>query len=167
MNFPAKERILTTASRLFYNQGINRTGIDQIILESQVAKATFYSSYSSKEELIVNYLETQHETFVQHVAERSDMWAPFEGLENLVESGDFMGCPFANALAELPHSEPIAKAVRDYRNSVLNYFQHVAKDEGVASELMVIYDGAFLACKLEKAENAMAVIRSMVAKVSL
>ena len=52
----SRERIIATANELFYRQGYHQTGINQIIEESGVAKATFYSNFKSKEELCVEYL---------------------------------------------------------------------------------------------------------------
>lgn len=53
-----KERILKTVEHLFYEQGCLSTGINQIIADAQVAKASFYQHFSSKEALILEYLET-------------------------------------------------------------------------------------------------------------
>jgi AcrR family transcriptional regulator len=162
---PVKEKILETATGLFHGQGINKTGIDQIIRESGVAKASFYYSYPSKESLIVSYLEKHHRDFVLHVANRDDVWAPFEGLENIVKAGPFMGCPFANALAELPNSRAIANAVGAYRESVLEFFEKAVQDDSLAKELMIIYDGAFLACKLQEPATILPIVKSMVESV--
>ena len=52
----ARERILATASRLFYSEGIHAVGVDRVIAESGVAKATLYAHFTSKEELVAAYL---------------------------------------------------------------------------------------------------------------
>jgi AcrR family transcriptional regulator len=53
---PARRRLLDTATRLFYAEGIHAVGIDRIIAEADVAKATFYSHFPSKDDLVVAYL---------------------------------------------------------------------------------------------------------------
>ncbi|MHB1528956.1 MAG: TetR/AcrR family transcriptional regulator [Acidiferrobacteraceae bacterium] len=59
-NLPARERILLTANDLFYREGIRATGIDRVIAESGVAKATFYRHFASKNDLVREYLEYRH-----------------------------------------------------------------------------------------------------------
>jgi AcrR family transcriptional regulator len=57
---PAKRRILETANTLFYDEGIRSVGIDRLISESGVTKATFYKHYGSKDRLIVEYISQRH-----------------------------------------------------------------------------------------------------------
>ena len=59
---PVRQRILETATLLFYRQGINNTGINQIISESKVAKASFYQYFPSKANLVVASLHEYDET---------------------------------------------------------------------------------------------------------
>ena len=54
---PARDRVLETAFRLFYARGIRAVGVDLIIAESGVAKATFYKHFPSKDELVLAYLD--------------------------------------------------------------------------------------------------------------
>ena len=54
---PARDRILDTAFRLFYARGIRAVGVDLIIAESGVAKATFYKHFPAKDDLVVAYLD--------------------------------------------------------------------------------------------------------------
>ena len=56
---PARRRLLDTATRLFYTSGIHAAGIDRIIAEAGVAKATFYNHFPSKDDLVVAYIEEQ------------------------------------------------------------------------------------------------------------
>src|ERR1700744_1722808 len=55
-----KERILGTASRLFYDQGYHVTGINQIIEEADIARASLYNHYPSKPDLLLAYLDNPH-----------------------------------------------------------------------------------------------------------
>ena len=66
---------------------------------------------------------------------------------------DCVQCPFSNALVELPDSDSVKQEVSAYRNSVLEYFElSVGGDSVKADKLMVVYDGAFLNCKLSPSE---------------
>src|SRR6266536_1631458 len=60
-NRPARDRLLDAASELFYERGVHTAGIDTIIERAGVAKATLYSAFGSKEELIRAYLQRRHE----------------------------------------------------------------------------------------------------------
>jgi AcrR family transcriptional regulator len=162
---PARERILRTASVLFYRQGINRTGIDQIIAESGVAKASFYHSFRSKELLIVEYLTTEAAAATEFLSGKAEVMAPFDFLETTILRGEFMGCPFANALAELPHSVLIADAVGAYRKTISDYFFSQATSAVVTRQLMLLYDGAFLACKLDKPAEVLSAARNLVERI--
>ena len=58
----ARERILRTATRLFYEHGIHRVGIDLVIAESGVAKMSLYRQFGSKEELQLATIRVAAET---------------------------------------------------------------------------------------------------------
>src|SRR5438105_15067809 len=58
----ARERLLAAASELFYEEGVHTVGIDRIIERAGVAKASLYSSFGSKDELVRCYLEDRHAT---------------------------------------------------------------------------------------------------------
>ena len=109
MNQP-RGRIIDSALRLFYEQGYLATGINQIISESQVAKATFYNHFASKENLCVAYLQARHVIWMEwlvssvesykSVAERIP--AVFSFLREWMVSCNFRGCAFLNIASEVP-----------------------------------------------------------------
>jgi AcrR family transcriptional regulator len=161
----AKEKILNTAAELFYKRGVNSTGIDQIIAEAGIAKASLYNNFASKEELVAKYLERLRLEFEsslsQAVEDRGMMLAiPFDLLEKSVVNGDFFGCPFTNALTELPSSELIRVEVSKYRGVVEGYFAKLAPKE-IVPQLMLVYDGAFTSCKLNPNRSQVAIARKL------
>ena len=99
-----KERILKTVDRLFYEQGYLSTGINQIIAEAQVAKASFYQHFSSKEALILEYLETHNSSFCRQLRQLDQQIADpklkipalFDLLAGFVQKSEFRGCVFLN-----------------------------------------------------------------------
>ncbi|MGA2053261.1 MAG: TetR/AcrR family transcriptional regulator [Opitutales bacterium] len=119
VNIPPPVRILRTAARLFYEQGYHATGVNQIIAESNVAKATFYAHYPSKEILGAAWLAQQHEAWVSWLNERvSSIPDPrlrlstlFDLLEVWLRNNDFRGCPFHNTNAEQPHPPAALRAI--------------------------------------------------------
>src|SRR5581483_2634289 len=102
---PARRRILDTAHLLFYAEGIHTVGIDRIIAEAGVAKATFYHHFPAKEDLVCAYLgETAalaREAAARLRADAADpreaLLSVFEALGELGCGPGYRGCAFINA----------------------------------------------------------------------
>jgi AcrR family transcriptional regulator len=106
----ARRRILDTADRLFYAEGVRAVGVDRIIAESGVAKMTLYSHFRSKDDLIVAVLQYREEQFTdwfdqtigRHVdAGASRPAALFSALKDWFDTPTFRGCAFINTSVEL------------------------------------------------------------------
>lgn len=110
---PARRRLLDTATRLFYEGGIHAVGIDRIIAEAGVAKATFYKHFPSKDDLVVAYVEEQDRLGRAAVAAlpkrppREMVAAILGRISDAATAGGWRGCPFLNAAAEYP--DPASK----------------------------------------------------------
>ena len=149
-----QERILETADRLFYGQGIRAVGVDTIAAEIGISKRTLYNYFPSKDELIVAYLSRrlQAHAAVRPAAGRSRSWAISSGLERTFATGVFRGCPFVNAVAELKEpahaANKIAFAFKEQRR--LWFRDLLAKLEvedpdTLALQLQILADGAIAA----------------------
>ncbi|MGN7191686.1 TetR/AcrR family transcriptional regulator [Curtobacterium sp. MCBA15_004] len=153
----AKVRILETASRLFYEEGIQCVGVDRLISAASVTKATFYKHYGSKDNLILAYVHAQHERvragFEQLVA---DAETPTEAVRAWVAAvsgevsrAEFRGCAFLNAAAEYHDPRhPVREVVASHRDwyteelfALLQRAGHPLPGDG-ADELMLARDGA-------------------------
>src|SRR5262249_34201216 len=106
----ARQRILETADRLFYQEGVRAVGIDRIIAEADVAKMSLYKHFPSKDDLILAVLKYREESvlaFFHSAIERHDKKAAkslsafFLTLKDFFKSPGFRGCPFQNAAIEL------------------------------------------------------------------
>jgi AcrR family transcriptional regulator len=116
-----KDAILEAASRLFYSQGYNATGIQQIIDEAGVSKGTFYTHFKSKDELGLEYMRRRHadETMqlkevLAKIRDPKKRYLSFNGIMRdwMLETG-FRGCAFANMAAEVPDTKnPIRKEAK-------------------------------------------------------
>lgn len=156
---PAKQRILTTADRLFYDDGIRAVGIDRLIALSSVTKATFYKHYGSKDRLILEYIAYRH----LQVAEALDAAAqecdePEELIRELgrmqvrfINGPGFRGCPFLNAATEFTDpSHPVRRAVDDHREWFRGILETLLRSAGhplpgdAADDLVLARDGAML-----------------------
>jgi AcrR family transcriptional regulator len=126
-NLPPGPRVLRTAARLFYEQGYHATGVNQIIAEADVAKATFYAHYPSKEALGAAWLAQQHEAWASWLNERVSsvpdarqrVATLFDLLAAWLRNNDFRGCPFLNTNAEQPNPPPALRAIIQRHKSFL------------------------------------------------
>src|SRR5882672_1940569 len=110
------QRILATASDLFYRNGYRATGINEIIEKSGVAKATFYDHFPSKESLALAYVKSMNEADKRGVEEGLKPFpGPYEKLLGLLDflvpwskERDYRGCSYLNIASEIPdHSHPV------------------------------------------------------------
>ncbi|PLX66309.1 MAG: TetR family transcriptional regulator [Denitrovibrio sp.] len=157
---PVKERLMQTAEKLFYEQGYRATGINQIIKEAEVAKASFYQYFPSKEALCVAYLEDKHITANQRQKQFITTGEnPVERICNLFENirqnaiaNDFNGCHFLNIASEInEHENAIRLVVTKHKSRLLdlikNELSEYQNNEMLAEMLYVIYEGANISVK--------------------
>jgi AcrR family transcriptional regulator len=169
-----KDRILETADRLFYLQGIRAVGVDTIAAEIGISKRTLYNHFPSKDALISAYLERR---FVQpRPSDKSpieQILGTFDSLERRFASRDFRGCPFVNAVAELGSEDrSVRKVAVEFKESRRLWFRDhlvrlgVTDAEGLATQLAVLVDGS-IAQDLVRNDPAMARAAKEAAKVLL
>src|SRR4051812_40978891 len=122
----ARQRLLRTASELFYAEGIRAVGVDRVIEEAGVTRATFYRHFPSKDDLVVAYLQAVHDA-VRSVAGdepgEQRLRRVVGSMTEIVCSPGFRGCSFINAAAEFadPRS-PVHRAVAAYRTWLTGVF---------------------------------------------
>ena len=155
-----RERIIETASGLFYKQGYNNTGINQVIKEAEVAKATLYQHFPSKEDLLAEYLKITALTtnkILKETANRFDtprekVLALFDFLLDFSNLTEFNGCNFLNIAAELPQEHgKIKEIIRNQKNEIRQLFAEIlapVHKEQLADELYILFDAALIAGKV-------------------
>jgi len=110
MKESVRDRILQVSERLFYKQGYNLTGINQIIAEAGIAKGSLYNHFKSKEELLMSYLESiEKEWFSSLNAFLEQQKKPEDKLLGLFDfrmkaqmNSGFLGCRFVKVSVEVP-----------------------------------------------------------------
>ncbi|MFD7668728.1 TetR/AcrR family transcriptional regulator [Streptomyces sp. NPDC059788] len=151
-----RERLLNIAARLFYANGIHTVGVEQLVREAGVTRATFYRHFSSKEGLVVAYLQERDARVKQAVAAIRQVHRGREALLGIVamvadsvRRPEFRGCGFLNAAAEFPDPRhPVRVCVAEHRRWFHGVLHEVVSDTGhpdperVARALMVLRDGA-------------------------
>ena len=169
-----KERILQTADRLFYLDGIRAVGVDTIAAEIGISKRTLYNHFPSKDALISAYLQRR---FVQpKPSDKSpveQILGTFDSLERRFAARDFRGCPFVNAVAELgAEDRSVKKIAVEFKESRRVWFRDlliqlgVADAEGLATQLTLLVDGS-IAQDLVRDDPAMARAAKQAARVLL
>jgi AcrR family transcriptional regulator len=133
----SKDRIIETANDLFYRQGYHQTGINQIIEESGVAKATFYSNFKSKDELAVQYLRERDrietnatKDMINNVKDPYDRYISIiKGILEYMKETDYRGCAFGNIAVEITDPDhPIRKEVKHHEDRFRSILKDVIKD---------------------------------------
>ena len=120
----ARQRLLETASGIFYRDGIHSVGVDRVILEAGVTRATFYRHFPGKEDLVLAYLQAEDDSLRGQFAAASGLGLDSEGLlEAIIQAiaddisrNHTRGCPFINASAEYPDAQsPVRLTVTSHR----------------------------------------------------
>lgn len=173
-----RQRIVDTASKLFYTQGYNSTGINQIIEEAEVAKASLYQYFPSKEDLLIEYLrvtagatnEALRAELNKHDTPKEKVLGLFDFLLQFVNPTGFYGCNFLNIASEVPkENEKVRSLIKNQKNHIRALFAEVLKPLGkeyLADELYLLFDAVLIASKVHDdvwpAETAKRVVERIV-----
>src|SRR6201995_3105982 len=143
----ARERILSASQRLFRDQGINRTGMDQLCAAAQVSKRTAYQHFTGKDELVAEYLRRFDPDVTGGVFDRTDL-TPRERLLAAFETPAPL-CPYIAAAVEIHDPQhPARQYARDYKKAFAARFAETAREAGatdpeqLGEQLALLLDGA-------------------------
>jgi AcrR family transcriptional regulator len=177
----ARQRILETADRLFYQEGVRAVGIDRIIAEAGVAKMSLYKHFPSKDDLILAVLKYREESvlgFFRSAMERhgkkakKPLIAFFGALKDFFESAGFRGCPFQNAAVELADPDhPGTEFVRGHKQRFSQFLrglveETVGKVAGkVAPAVSILVEGAIMTAVIQGNSGAADVARDAALKL--
>jgi AcrR family transcriptional regulator len=153
-----RERILSVASDLFYRHGIRAVGVETITEAAKTNKMTLYRHFSSKDELVAEYLRCLAEKAKLSWDRReaghpgdpcAQLRAWLEDMAARVTSGDERGCPLANAAVELPEKDhPARRVIEAFKTAQrerliqLCAAAALAEPELLADELFLLLEGA-------------------------
>jgi AcrR family transcriptional regulator len=164
----ARSRLLSTATGIFYTEGIHAIGVDRIIADAKVTRATFYRHFPSKEDLIVAYLGEIHQmerngltaVIAANPKPADALLAIADGIARNITSPGFRGCAFLNAAAEYPNAgHPVHRQLITHRqwflDTLTNLFTQVALDsaDAAARHFVMLRDGAMAAGCLSNAKT--------------
>lgn len=154
----ARERLLRAATSLFYGQGIHAVGVDRIIEEAGVTRATLYKQFRGKEGLVLSYLQGEDDQlrglFAAAGAATNDpgvlLELAIEGIAEDIRLRHTRGCPFINAAAEYPDEGPVRELIAEHREWFRSTLRQVADAAGlrrpdeVAASLVLLRDAALV-----------------------
>ncbi|MBC6700124.1 TetR/AcrR family transcriptional regulator [Hymenobacter puniceus] len=175
-----RQRLVATASRLFYEQGYGLTGINQIIAEARIAKGSLYQHFASKDELCVEYLRTKNQqwfaalTAYLNATQTPRVLACFDFLVEHSVRDHFRGCSFLNILAEVPASQTTItaearrhkQALRTLLRSLVAEVAQPAPDpEALGDTVYLLFEGAITESQVQQHVWPIQLAKQTVAKL--
>ncbi|PJZ47840.1 TetR/AcrR family transcriptional regulator [Leptospira saintgironsiae] len=170
-----KDRILETAVRLFQTQGYGNTGINQIIQESQTAKASFYDYYPSKDQLGKAYIEfygKEQLVLLEKLQSRSENARDFiqawtHILRRQTRNSEFAGCPMANTAAQIASTSPsISEEVKKLALRTVDFLSIYLKERQKKGQIPKNADTQSLARKIFASYEGVLQIWKLTGKIS-
>ncbi|GLY33879.1 hypothetical protein Kisp02_72440 [Kineosporia sp. NBRC 101731] len=156
--------MVKTADHLFYTNGIHATGVDTIAEAANVSKASMYTYFRTKDDLVGAYVAGRSLAWQEHVTKQLDasgaspmekILMVFDLLGQWFTTEDFNGCPFINAEAESTKDSPAHTVNLSHRSWVRSLFADLARQVGVddavatSIRLAMLYDGAMVGAHAE------------------
>ncbi|MFP5022938.1 TetR/AcrR family transcriptional regulator [Pseudonocardia phyllosphaerae] len=176
MAVKARHRLLATARDLFYAEGIRAVGLERLLAESGVGRASFYRHFGSKDDLVAAMLDdydSEYRTWLrERVAELgNEPLAVFDAVAERAESTHFRGCAFINTMAEIAdpadpvHARAAAhkSAVTDYIAELLSRHAGAERAKSMASTWMLLLDGAVVVASYQQVLHPFAEAKSIAA----
>lgn len=178
-----KQNIIETASSLFYKNGYNSTGINQIISESGIAKATLYYHFKSKEDICLAYLNFKNVAFLNNIEKYSktkegklQIIAIFDFLELFFKDKDFNGCWCVKTVSEISKdNEKIRNEIQNQKALFLQFITNLVstnlknKEEkeidSLAKQIYLIYESAVTESHLHQADWPIKEAKNLCSKI--
>jgi AcrR family transcriptional regulator len=161
----ARDRILATADRLFYSEGIHSVGVNRLVEESAVTRVTFYRHFPSKDDLISGYLEDRARRARRRITQvikdsNGDARAALRELGRVFTSetfgAEYRGCPFINASAEFAASGHPARVLATAQRAwIADTIERLLRDMGhrtparTARQLLMLQTGAIFGVAID------------------
>jgi AcrR family transcriptional regulator len=176
----ARDKILSTAFRLFYAQGLKAAGIDTIIAESGVAKATFYKYFPAKDDLILAYLEQVDGVWTGQLKAAAEAAGPdpanqlvalFDALSSACHRDGYRGCAFINAAAESAFGTRVHERTVAHKQQISAWIRDLAERAGaphpdrLTRSLTLLLDGCLASGVLDADPAAAAAARDTAAQL--
>jgi AcrR family transcriptional regulator len=176
-----RDRILATASKLFYRNGVHAVGVDLVVAESGIAKTSLYRHFGSKDGLVAAFLQSEDADFWRQwdaiAAQHSDdpaaeLAAYLDWMDVRLRRPGYRGCPQLNVIAELTDPKhPARRIATGHKDRMRERFTDLAArmrlpgPEHVGAQLALIFDGAFMSAPLGAGEAMADTLRETVCAI--
>lgn len=146
-----RNRILEVADRLFYAEGVRATGTEKIMSIAEVAKATFYRHFESKDALVLAYLANRDQALWDYLSQPAPPKNLREALikfEQYANWPEVIGCPFLRIASEYPDTaHPFHRLAIEHQNKILDYLADLLEPlsidkKAAAAAILSVIDGA-------------------------
>ena len=157
-----KERILETVSYLFHQQGYNSTGINQVIKEAKVAKASFYQHFKSKDALCIEFLNNRHEYWFKELFKftskgknsKDKILLAFDFVIHMNTKENFRGCSFLNILSEISkEQEAILTVIQLHKKELNSFFLQLTNNDLLATHVYLLFESSIIESQLFKSNE--------------
>ena len=159
-----RERVLETASALFYRRGVRAVGVDLVVEQAGVAKTSLYRHFRTKDDLIAAFLAREDEDFwacwdraaQDHETDAgAELEAQLTWIAERVSRPDYRGCPQINVAAEFPDADHPARTVAaQHKNELRGRLKGIAdrlevqRSDELAMQLSLLINGAFVSSQM-------------------
>lgn len=170
-----RERILDTASTLFYTRGVRAVGVDLVVEQAGVAKTSLYRHFGTKDDLVAAFLEREDQEFwgtwervaAEHKGDaQAELDAHLRWIGERVGRSNYRGCPQINVAAEFPEADhPARKVAAAHKLEMRRRLATIAGRLGVrhpeqlAGELALLINGAFVSSQVLEEGEGVALLR--------
>jgi len=170
-----RDKILETASDLFYKQGIRAVGVDLVVEKAGVAKTSLYRHFGTKDDLVAAFLERADLDFwsewdrvtEQHADNaRAELDAQLDWIGERAGQLDYRGCPQINVVAEFPDADhPARKVAKAHKRELRRRLKGIAErlnstaPDELAGQLVVLVNGAFVSTQIFEPGEAAPLLR--------
>src|SRR6187402_3574375 len=146
-----RERILAVADRLFYSEGVRATGTEKIMSIAEVAKATFYRHFESKDALVLAYLEKRDRAlwdYLDRPAPSKNLGEALTKFEEYANWPEVIGCPFLRIAYEYPDTaHSFHRMAIGHQDKIVHYLADLLKPfpidrKAAAAAILSVIDGA-------------------------
>ena len=142
---------MEVADRLFYTEGIRATGTEKIMALAEVAKATFYRHFESKDALVLAYLKNRDRAlwdYLSYPAPPNDLREALIKFEQMANGPEVIGCPFLRIASEYPDTaHPFHRMAIEHQDKIVDYLTELLKPfpidkRAAAAAILSVIDGA-------------------------
>lgn len=177
------DKIIDTAERLFYTQGYNNTGINQVIEEADIAKASLYHHFETKTDLLVAYVQRTHERWYNRLQTALDkvpnpkdkLLTVFDYHLERQKIRQFGGCPFIKANDEAGTTDPRVlaeiQAAKSHSREVIGQLVRQSGHPGILSDaeltelVLCSLEGAIATASVFKQATPLTAVKKVIKKL--